>query len=216
MSLFTKIDPFLTESTQLIIVKAVNWDNPEAQMQWFERTASDKDWCPVTEPFEVVTGKNGLAWGQSLMPVPQEAKSFKKEGESKTPAGLFGFCFAFGYSQQAALGITWPYLPLDENFVGVDDPESRYYNCIVDKSKLKVHDWKSAEQMLRPDGLYKWGLVIDYNFENAIKGAGSQIFIHIWRGPAIGTEGCIAMPEEKLLDLLKWIDGGSRPLIWVR
>ena len=215
------ISPYLTQSTQLITVKAKDWHGPIAQMQWLERTNTNSEWEPINETFEVVIGKNGVAWGQSLMPIPSGATTFKKEGDMKSPAGLFGFCFAFGYPQSHDPDIKWPYLPLNNNFVGVDDPDSRYYNCIVDQSKLTSHDWKSAETMWRPDGLYKWGLVIDFNFENAMsvslssKGAGSQIFMHIWRGPGMGTEGCIAMPEEKMLGMLHWIDGNKRPLAWV-
>jgi L,D-peptidoglycan transpeptidase YkuD (ErfK/YbiS/YcfS/YnhG family) len=208
------ISPYITGSNQLITVKAQNWEGPVAKMQLLERKSNNDEW-KLVDSFEVVVGKNGLAWGQSLMPVPEGITSFKKEGDMKTPAGLFGFCFAFGYSPLQDVKINWPYLPLNNNFIGVDDPESRYYNCIVDGTKLQYHDWKSAEKMWREDGLYKWGLVIDYNFENQVKGAGSQIFMHIWRGPGVGTEGCIAMPEEKMSGVLKWIDGGKNPLFWV-
>jgi L,D-peptidoglycan transpeptidase YkuD (ErfK/YbiS/YcfS/YnhG family) len=212
---FRIIEPFLSGSTQIIYVQADDWNGPLAKMQWFERTDAGSDWSAFNVPSDVSIGKKGLAWGQNLMQVPDWITTLKKEGDLKTPAGLFGFCFAFGYAENPDAGITWPYLALNENFVGVDDPESRYYNCIVNRKKLTEHDWKSAETMLRPDGLYKWGIVIDYNFENAIKGAGSQIFMHIWRGAGQGTEGCIAMPEDKMLELLKWMDGGSRPLVWV-
>jgi len=205
---------YLSESTQLINIKAIDWNGPEALMQWWNRDTNRDEWKFVNEPIEVVVGKNGLEWGQNLIPVPDNITSLKKEGDMKTPAGLFGLCFAFGY--EANPRIKWPYLPLNENFVGVDDPDSRYYNCIVDQKKLQDHDWKSAEIMLRPDGLYKWGLVIDFNFENQIKGGGSQIFMHIWRGPGQGTEGCIAMPEEKVIELLNWIDGSKKPLLWIQ
>jgi len=203
----------LSDSKQLIVVNAKDWDSHQAQMQWFERNKPTDEWQPVNKPFDVVIGKNGFAYGHGLIPVPDDITELKKEGDHKTPAGLFGFCFAFGCAQKPDPGITWPYLALDQNFVGVDDPESRYYNCIVDQSKLKQHDWKSAETMLRSDGLYKWGLVVDYNFNPFRKEGGSQIFLHIWRNSETGTEGCIAMSEDIMLELLKWIDGNKNPLI---
>jgi len=207
------ISTALSGSTQLIVVNADKWNSNQAQMQWFERDETTDEWKPVNEPFDVVIGKNGLVYGLSLVPVPDSITELKKEGDHKTPAGLFGFCFAFGYAPHPDPEITWPYLALDENFVGVDDPESRYYNCIVDQSKLKTHDWKSAETMLRPDGLYKWGLVVDYNFNPFVKAGGSQIFLHIWRNSETWTEGCTAMPENKMFELLKWMDGGKNPLL---
>ena len=207
------ISAALSTSTQLIVVNAKDWNSHRAQMQWFERENPTDEWYRVNEPFDVVIGKNGLAYGLSLILVPEGITDLKKEGDHKTPAGLFGFCFAFGYAPKPDLEINWPYLALNENFVGVDDPDSRYYNCIVDQSKLTPHDWKSAETMFRPDGLYKWGLVVDYNFNPFRKAGGSQIFLHIWRDPEIGTEGCTAMPEYKMLELLKWIDGNKNPLL---
>jgi L,D-peptidoglycan transpeptidase YkuD (ErfK/YbiS/YcfS/YnhG family) len=172
------ISPYLQESTQLITVKARSWNGPVAELQLFERTDNQNAWISINT-FEVVIGKNGLACGQSLIPVP---------------AGTTA---------------------LNDNFRGVDDPESLYYNCIVDETKIKLRDWQSSETMLRADGLYKWGLVIDYNLRPCVKGAGSQIFMHIWRGAGIGTEGCTAMPEERMLEILRWIDGGRNPLLWV-
>src|SRR5665213_2654172 len=180
--------PYITESSQLIVVKANDWNSPPATMKWLERDDPSQEWKSVDEPFEIVVGKKGLALGQNLLPIQSGIPEFKKEGDNKTPAGLYRFCFAFGYAAEPDPGISWPYLALDENFVGVDDPKSRYYNCIVDQKKLTVKDWDSAETMLRSDGLYKWGLLVDYNFENGQPGAGSQIFLHIWRGAGQGTE----------------------------
>jgi len=207
------ISTALSGSTLLIVVNAKDWNTHHAQMQWFERDKPTDEWKPVNDPFNVVIGKNGLANGLSLIPVPEGITDLKSEGDLKSPAGLFGFCFAFGYAPNPEPGMTWPYLAIDENFVGVDDPDSRYYNCIVNASKLTPHDWKSAETMMRPDGLYKWGLVVDYNFNPFRKAGGSQIFLHIWRNSETGTEGCTAMPEDKMLELLKWIDGSKNPLL---
>jgi len=211
-----EIEPYLSECLQLIIVKADDWNGPSAQMQCHERTGPDSEWKASGEPFEVVIGKKGLAWGQNLATLPKEPGPMKQEGDLKTPAGLYGFCFAFGTAQGPVPGISLPYLQIDENFVGVDDPGSRYYNCIVNQEVLTEKDWSSAETMMRTDGLYKWGILVDYNFVDMKPGAGSQIFLHIWRGPGQGTEGCVAMPQDKLWNLLQWMDGGKSPLIWIR
>jgi len=41
--------------------------------------------------------------------------------------------------------------------------------------------------MRRDDNLYKYGIVIEYNTDPIIKGNGSAIFLHIWKGRGIPT-----------------------------
>jgi hypothetical protein len=68
------------------------------------------------------------------------------------------------------------------------------------------------------DDLYKLGLLVGYNPDahrdpDTGKGAGSCIFLHIWRGPARPTVGCTAMPEESMQALIAWLDPGAKPLL---
>jgi D-alanyl-D-alanine dipeptidase len=99
----------------------------------------------------------------------------------------------------------------------VDDPASIYYNRVFDpdtlpEAALAAKDWSSSESMRRDlahdDDLYKWGVVVRYN-ENAEPGAGSCIFLHVWRGPDNPTAGCTAMAEDDLLSALGWLDKGA-------
>jgi L,D-peptidoglycan transpeptidase YkuD (ErfK/YbiS/YcfS/YnhG family) len=95
---------------------------------------------------------------------------------------------------------------------GIDDPRSRYYNRLVDRSRVAKVDWQSSEQMLRADNLYKWGVVVAYN-SPARPGAGSCIFLHIWKDSRSATAGCTAMPEQDLVNLLRWLDPTARPVL---
>ena len=103
----------------------------------------------------------------------------------------------------------------------MDDPASAYYNRVFDADTLSAAmDWRSAESMRRDlapgDDLYRWGLVVRYN-DQAEAGAGSCIFLHVWRGPGSPTAGCTAMAEEDLLAILAWLDPkpvqGAGPLL---
>jgi L,D-peptidoglycan transpeptidase YkuD (ErfK/YbiS/YcfS/YnhG family) len=203
--------PLLKDSLQYILVTAKDWDSIEATMTLFERKTLDSKWQISSGPFDVVLGKKGLAWGKGLHTIPADNNPKKKEGDLRAPAGVFNLSFAFGYSPIKT--IRWPYLAITENMIAVDDPKSDYYNCVVDKSLIEKIDWDSKEIMLREDGLYKCGLVIDYNMYPAIPGAGSCIFMHIWRGPGMGTEGCTAMPEEKMKIILDWLDPDANPVL---
>ena len=62
-----------------------------------------------------------------------------------------------------------------------------------------------SEKMLRDDGLYKWGVFVEHN-PAAAPGAGSCIFLHIWKDSTTPTTGCTAMAEKDLVKLLRWLD----------
>ena len=95
---------------------------------------------------------------------------------------------------------------------GVDDPRSRYYNRIVDQDRVGKPDWKSAEIMLRKDPLYDCGIVVAHNWQ-PYPALGSCIFLHTWKGPKVGTAGCTAMPEERMITLARWLDRAKKPTL---
>jgi D-alanyl-D-alanine dipeptidase len=94
----------------------------------------------------------------------------------------------------------------------VDDPASHYYNQLVDRSKVARVDWRSSEQMRRSDDLYKWGIFVAHNAA-ATPGAGSCIFMHIWKNSSTPTTGCTAMAERDLLQLLRWLAPKAQPIL---
>ncbi len=67
--------------------------------------------------------------------------------------------------------------------------------------------------MRREDDQYRWLLVVDYNLDPPRPGAGSCIFVHVWRSPEKGTAGCTAMPEARLVELLGWLDPEAHPAL---
>jgi len=56
---------------------------------------------------------------------------------------------------------------------------------------------RSFERMKRPDNLYQYGTVIGYNMHPVMPGAGSAIFMHVWR-KSIAPSGCVALNPKKL------------------
>jgi L,D-peptidoglycan transpeptidase YkuD (ErfK/YbiS/YcfS/YnhG family) len=67
--------------------------------------------------------------------------------------------------------------------------------------------------MRREDDLYKYGIVVEYNTNPVIKGYGSAIFFHLWKGGGKPTEGCIALSEENLIRIIRWLDPAAKPLV---
>lgn len=201
-------------ATEMVVVTTAGWNAVEGRLQRYQRAASGKKWTPVGDSFAVVVGKSGLAWGSGMVAVgpADPADPIKKEGDGRAPAGVFHLSTAFGYASQEQSGWKMPYVSLTTSVECVDDSNSKFYNRVVDRGTVAA-DWNSSEQMLRPDELYRWGIVVDHNAGPARPGGGSCIFLHIWRGAGIGTVGCTAMPRERVESLLGWLDPAREPLL---
>lgn len=179
---------------QLLVVITPHWDATSGLL--FSLEQSKGNWNLVKMPVIATVGKAGLA-------------QKKREGDLRSPAGLFPIGNAFGYEQEK---MKLPYILIDEELECVDDPESKYYNRFVKASEVQK-DWKSSEMMLQKDGIYERGLVIEYNTSPVIPHAGSCIFMHKWRFPGHPTAGCTALSEENLKELLQWLDPEKAPHI---
>jgi len=206
-----------TASTQLVIVTTADWGSVSGQAQLFEKHSPRDHWRRVGDPFEIVVGGAGLAWGAGVLSgnahdIRAASDPVKKEGDGKAPAGIFRLSKAFGYAAQPLAGSKLDYVALSPSIECVDDAASRYYNRIEDHASV-TPDWHSSEQMRRSDDLYRWGIVVDHNSDPPQPGAGSCIFLHIWRGPGQGTVGCTAMPQARIESLLEWLDPARQPLL---
>lgn len=145
---------------------------------------------------QAVAGRGGF--------VPPAAK---REGDGATPAGIYPLGLVFGYA--AAAPTAMPYRQITAADHWVDDPASSQYNTWV-HGDPQAASW---EDMLRPDGLYRYGIVVEYNTAPVIPGKGSAIFIHLWRGPDEATSGCIALAEADLVRLIAWLSPTDNPVI---
>jgi L,D-peptidoglycan transpeptidase YkuD (ErfK/YbiS/YcfS/YnhG family) len=203
----------LDRSRQCIVVLTNDWASTTGLLHVFERGDTTGSWKKRGPEFAVVVGKNGLGQGRGLIRLDFKEAPPKKEGDDRAPAGIFRLSSAFGYAPaRSAAWVKLPYLALSKQTEGIDDPNSHYYNELVDRSKVGQIDWRSSEQMRRDDILYKWGVIVDHN-PAAIPGAGSCIFLHIWKNSSAPTAGCTAMPESDLLRLLRWLDPARHPIL---
>ena len=195
-----------TRSTQMIVVTTSNWNSVEGRLQRYERATAQESWRPVGgSPIPIVVGKNGLGWGigVSLRPMTSESavasEPVKREGDGKSPAGVFALAPHSAMLSQPLPGLKMPYLNLTSSIECVDDSGSKYYNRIVDRSAV-APDWNSSEHMRNVGEAYRWGIVVDHNGTvtdtNAnppVPGGGSCVFLHIWHSHDQGTAGCTAM-----------------------
>jgi D-alanyl-D-alanine dipeptidase len=206
----------MSKCTELIVVTTDDWNSAQATLHRYSRENIRKPWKEIGEPIKVVVGKNGLAWGKGAISVDAQVGKpddpVKKEGDGRAPAGVFNLSKVFGYASQEQPGWKMPYVYLNSSVECVDDTNSKFYNQIVDRSTV-APDWNSSEQMLRKDDLYRWGVLVEHNSSPAQAGAGSCIFMHIWRGPGQPTVGCTAMPQSDLESLIAWLDPAHKPVL---
>ncbi len=184
-----------------------------AELWLMERSTAADAWKVRRGPLPVTLGRSGLAWGtgEHRSEAP-EGFPIKVEGDGCSPAGIFRIPFAFGMApQEEAARLKLPYTFLTPDIFGVEDPDSRYYNQVVDITKV-TPDWSAEEHdpMSRRPLLYRWGAFVANN-PKCIPGAGSCIFLHRWPGPGEPTAGCTGMAEEDLGEVLAWLDPALEP-----
>lgn len=203
----------LARARQLIVVTTRGWDDVPGTLRRFERNGTTGVWTQVGAEVPVAVGRNGLGWGVGVAAAGGKKGPTKKEGDGKAPAGVFALGSAFGFAPlREAAWLRVPYVPLTPTVECVDDTASRHYNRVVDRLAVGDFDWNSSERMRSVEG-YRWGLVVRHNAAPPVAGRGSCIFLHIWAGPGRGTAGCTAMEEERLTELLRWLDPKRLPLI---
>lgn len=187
---FKKIRPM---TSQIVVVKSLGGINAQMILCQWQKNA----WAPrFAAPFPAVVGKKGIA-----------SLGSKKEGDLKTPAGLYPIGDAFG-TKPLAIQMDYKYITADDKFI--DDVNHQGYNTWV----AGFTDAKSYETMLSAPYLY--GAIINYNKDPVVAGRGSAIFIHVWRSPSLPTAGCIALEKEQVVKLLYWLDKKQHPYVLIQ
>jgi zinc D-Ala-D-Ala dipeptidase len=186
---------------KMLVVTNAGWNEVNGEMTRYERRG--KSWKKVGEAIGIVVGKNGMAWDDHFSGRSTDAADpVKREGDGRSPAGVFRISHTFGFAPK--IGSNDFYLPPTPTTECVDDVDSKYYNEIVDRLKVKDVDWNSSEKMRQVEG-YRYGAVVAYN-DPPKRGRGSCIFLHVWSRAGQGTAGCTAMAESDAQGLLRWLD----------
>lgn len=129
------------------------------------------------------------------------AKGKKREGDGKTPSGVFDMGFGFGVKSKPAQFHGSKYVKVTKDHVWVDGTATKKYNTLQRKS-----DGFKGESMYQTPA-YDYGQVIGYNPEGT-PGKGSAIFLHVNTGSG-KTAGCVSVSKSDLLKILDW-EGKSK------
>ena len=203
----------LAQSTQLLLVTTADWDTVGGTLHRFARADTKAEWSEIGTPIPIVVGRNGLGWGLGLNPKTKAKGPVKKEGDGKSPAGIFRLSSAFGFAAPADMkNIKLPYQQLTDQIECVDDVKSTNYNSVVDRGHFASPDWNSSEKM-KTVGQYRLGVVVDHNTDPREPGSGSCIFLHIWKDAQTGTSGCTAMSSSNIDVVVPWLDPAANPVL---
>lgn len=125
----------------------------------------------------------------------------KAEGDGATPVGVHRIAGMWYRPDRLARPTPWA-RRIGPQDLWCDAADHLLYNL-----HCRAPFAASHEKMRRADPLYDLVLTTDWNWPDAIPGRGSAIFLHQWRRPGFGTEGCIAFAR----DDLHWLAQRIRP-----
>jgi L,D-peptidoglycan transpeptidase YkuD (ErfK/YbiS/YcfS/YnhG family) len=132
--------------------------------------------------------------------VPAAAKT---EGDGATPAGIWRLASLYWRADRGTRPRTLLAAePLGPRQGWAETPEDPDYNLPI----RHPHPFP-ADRMTRGDPLYDICAITDHNAAPVVPGAGSAIFVHLWRRPRGPTAGCIAFRRPDL----EWILARWRP-----
>ena len=125
-----------------------------------------------------------------------------REGDGRTPVGVFYFNAAFGIADDPGCAIAYHKVTHDD-YWSSDQREGFAYNRMVsiqDYPELNRSDSEHLEEYILE---YQYCLSISYN-EEGIPGAGSAIFLHC-QGNTYYTGGCVAIPEAQMRTVMQTV-----------
>ena len=151
------------------------------------------------ELIEGVTGYAGIA-----------AKDRKREGDGKTPQGLYALNRGLYYVNDFTT--KFPMEQYYERYIWDENPYSATYNSLL---RNPAPGTKGDRLWEHRNLQYRYIVVVEYNTSPAVPGKGSAIFIHAWRARGKGTAGCVGVSEQNMKRIVEWLDPDQKPHILI-
>jgi L,D-peptidoglycan transpeptidase YkuD (ErfK/YbiS/YcfS/YnhG family) len=129
-----------------------------------------------------------------------------REGLGRTPVGIFTLTHAFG--NEANNGTRLPYFRAGPDDWWDENPASPAYNRHVRSVDSPGGD---SENLYYAGAAYAHAVVINYNMDPVVKGAGSGFFLHVSTGRP--TAGCVAINPSLLTEIMRWLRPSEDPVI---
>jgi L,D-peptidoglycan transpeptidase YkuD (ErfK/YbiS/YcfS/YnhG family) len=175
-----------------------------ATLRAYARIRPGSPWRLAGGPWPAETGSGHLV-----------ATAERREGDGATPVGVFTFGATIYGNDPDPGGLHYRYHRLVCGDWWDEDPYSVTYNRFVHVPCGVTPSFApGSEPLWTETRAYPYFGVIDFNVRPIRAGAhapGSGIFLHNWLDSP--TEGCIALPEPRLLSVLRWLRPAQRPVI---
>jgi L,D-peptidoglycan transpeptidase YkuD (ErfK/YbiS/YcfS/YnhG family) len=137
------------------------------------------------------------------------------ESSTATPIGSYTLTQAFGSLPDP--GTSLPYRQTTPADWWISEPGLLYNTLQHCASNCPFTTGDPNEHLYYAVPYYRYAVVIDYNTANSPtgvrQGAGSAFFLHVTVGQP--TQGCISIPESRLVELLRWLDPSTHPRILI-
>ncbi|XZK30568.1 L,D-transpeptidase family protein [Clostridium perfringens] len=185
-------NPKLENSNQIIVVTTNNMSTSYCNIEIYEKNDYG-EWNNVDSTTGRV-GANGLSYIENRV-----------QSTNTTPAGVMSITGAFGVKNNP--GTKLDYIKVKNNMYWDLNSENSTYNRLIN-----YNPGGDYEHLISYPKQYEYSLITDYN-HNQVPNKGGAIFVHcLGRG---ATGGCVSMPREKMIEILKWIDPKKNPKILV-
>ena len=178
------------QTTQILIIAADGMDETTATVSLHEKDENGY-WVQILETPAYV-GKSGMISDED-----------RYEGCGKTPIGRYHFTKAFGIADDP--GSVMPYTKVTDDLYWSGDYDIQY-NQMVSINDYPGLDTSNSEHLIDYTTPYQYCLNIGFN-EDGTAGRGSAIFLHCYGAHAY-TAGCVAVPEEVMVEILQKVDEG--------
>jgi L,D-peptidoglycan transpeptidase YkuD (ErfK/YbiS/YcfS/YnhG family) len=180
-----------TQPNQVVTVQAASSSSTTAKLDLWQRSSLGGFWH-VAGPVAAYVGSRGVR--------------HTSEGQSITPAGVFGLTQAFG--NKPSNGTRLPYFQAGRSDWWNGESSSPAYNRhVVQANSPGPH----SENLYTIGAVYAHAVVIDYNRFPVVPGAGSAFFLHIANGRPTG--GCVSVPSASLDSIMRWLNPAAHPVI---
>lgn len=147
------------------------------------------------QEFPCAIGKNGV--------IPE---CDGREGDGKTPLGTYKIRYGMYRIDRIALPDTalqfWQ-IRRDDGWC--DEPQDPAYN-----RPTRLPYPGSAEKLWRDSNVYDIIIVLSHNDSPPIPNMGSAVFLHVAREGYAPTEGCVAISQRDMLQLVQKISAENR------
>ena len=134
----------------------------------------------------------------------------RRAGSKTTPGGVYSLGEKFGIKNKP-MWLNAEYIKVNEDHYWSGDSRFPTYNQLVKGSEMPS-SWSPAgsEHLIDYVGVYNYCTMINFNVNPAVPGRGAAIFLHCTSDTAKSSAGCVAIPEDKMIEsLILMAEGNS-------